>query len=291
MPTTVKTVTFFTLLAASLCFFACKDDPETQTPKFAASLNGLSWEGDTKFIKATLTNGQIRITPTFCGITLFFDGKTAGTYSTGRDKFNYAIAQDKDCNDLFYTNLEDLNTGQLEITSIDTDKKLVSGKFSFTAKSKLGASLLVQDGVFENISYAEAQGNSNNKPIRVSIEENGKRYALNNVGDFSDYQLYASNNVDNKILTLIFPNTPFFSGTYDLAPLDVFDGKIRLVYNLIQSSTEISVYDPAPGSQLTMTVPAGSVTSFLGSFDVTLEKQGGTGPDTIQLKSEFEVYQ
>lgn len=292
MQTTLKFCSLLLLTGLSLFFSSCKDDSSDQIVRFTALRNGQVWEIDPTSVSAKFKNGQIEIVTGLCGVQLLFDRQQLGGYGTGREQFSFAVAHDQTCGHLFYSNLEDFITGSLELTGIDRDKKTISGKFSFSAKSSSGAPLTITDGVFDHIPFTEEAGNPFNKPLRVWVEEDGKKYAMNS-SSYSGYRLYATTGSQNKILDIFFPPTSYVPGTYDVTPIGTAGANPHLAYTLIQgaNSLDLSTYEPAPGSQMNITVPAGSATSFLGNFDIMLLKQGGSGPDTLRVKSEFEVYE
>lgn len=94
-------------------------------------------------------------------------------------------------------------------------------------------------------------------------------------------------------MSFFWTGISFYPDTFDLTPVGDPNGNPHLYYLIPESGLIASGYDPAPGSKFIMTVPPGSATSFLGSFDIMLVKEPGlgVGPASIHLKSEFEVYQ
>jgi hypothetical protein len=70
--------------------------------------------------------------------------------------FHLAYVEDKQSNITYSTDIyPPQNTGYLEITTIDTIKKTLSGSFAFTAYNTEGFSTVVKNGVLLNVPFIE----------------------------------------------------------------------------------------------------------------------------------------
>ncbi len=150
----------------------------------------------------------------------------------------------------------------------------------------------VENGVFENIHFFEKTGNLSKKASRGWLEEEGKKYALN-VPPLQPHLIYGTTSAEGKTLSLHFPEIYSIStGDYAVTPVGTDYRDLHVVYSLVHSATATSEYEPAPGSQVHLTLPPGTTSTFLVNFDdLLLLKKSGSGPDSLHVKSAFEVYE
>ncbi|GGH04358.1 DUF6252 family protein [Mucilaginibacter phyllosphaerae] len=151
-----KTALFLLFISAVFLSQSCKKDKTTTTttvsPIFQASIGSVSWVPDT--LAATLTYNTITKKKTFTVtgqktqkmIQIIFtdptsvddEGITTGNYKvdgTPYLQFNYSTqVKDASGNYVFepYGTVQP-NSGTFNISSIDTDKKTITGSFNFTA--------------------------------------------------------------------------------------------------------------------------------------------------------------
>jgi hypothetical protein len=163
------------LLAMSLVLIGCSKDEDSESTtsgSITATINGTPWVG-TKIINVSLLqkasmgvqsfeisaqNEKQNLMIVFLSDITTVKGMPVGTYSYDNDDAAFGNAYILGSN----TYIEYFcNAGQLKITTIDVDKKTISGTFSFESKKSgtLQTGIVTPDvvnvtnGVFTNLTY------------------------------------------------------------------------------------------------------------------------------------------
>ncbi|OFX17577.1 MAG: hypothetical protein A2033_04550 [Bacteroidetes bacterium GWA2_31_9] len=145
----------------SLTFMSCKkDDPITPqdiitNASMTAKIDGATWSSFTRVtvqksgmfsIIGTSSEGQV--------IDVTVKGITVGDY-------NFSVTMDSasaQCGSIYKPSVNNNDStfisksGQVKITSIDTEKKLVSGSFNFIV-TKLDIDKIITEGKFQDLQY------------------------------------------------------------------------------------------------------------------------------------------
>lgn len=146
-----KLFTWFivSVIIASITTVACKKDEETyngQSISMHAKLDGHDWS--TSSVYANYSSGILSIVgsnPLLGTITISVNEFSEGTYELGTDIHKFATYTNKD-QITYFSN--PYGSGEVSISTIDTDNKFVSGTFYFNAKAIAGNQIIATEGVF-----------------------------------------------------------------------------------------------------------------------------------------------
>jgi hypothetical protein len=149
MRSKLSTIIVLAILLSSFYYTGCKKDTETIDGlpiSMTAKLNGNDWS--TSQVSANYNSGIISIfgyNPLKGTIVISINEFDEGTYEFGSDINKFATYANKD-QIIYYTN--PYGSGEISISSIDTDKKYLTGTFNFIAKDVSGNTITATEGAF-----------------------------------------------------------------------------------------------------------------------------------------------
>lgn len=154
----MKTPNFFLLLTLSLfLFFGCNNEDDAapnDQAQMTVTVAGEAWEAATT--GASYIQGRLGLTGMASdGSTIIFglDGFGLGQYDSFEGSLNVLTWQETN-GGLAYVSHWENASGQVNIEHINETDSLLSGTFQFTGiVPSTGASVVVSDGVFNNIKY------------------------------------------------------------------------------------------------------------------------------------------
>lgn len=202
------------------------------TGSFTATIDGVKFTAD-KVAGASRSLGVINITGiSNTGETIILAVGDSGVHVYTMDietMYNVGIYM-KGTEDSYGTNGGDepsQSGGTLSITSIDTDKKTISGKFSMTVfRSFDGKQKKITEGVFKNISYETQPIPPANTKDTFRVKIDGSSFPVYSIVGvninntfFNTLSITVNNQAANKTVGLIMPSD-VKPGTYDYSPLD-----------------------------------------------------------------------
>ena len=137
----------FSFVIAGILITGCKKDNNNgQDISMTAQLDGHDWS--TTEVYANNNSGYLNIVgsnPLKGTITFTLNDFNEGTFELGNDIHTFGTYTNKD-QITYFTN--PYGSGQVSITSIDTEGKYITGTFSFIAKSISGNSITATEGSF-----------------------------------------------------------------------------------------------------------------------------------------------
>ena len=146
------------LLAAAATLTGCLDDDTsphdpTATRLLAAKINGTEWTAISPTATRIVPPAAMTVVGSGDGtqLTLNIRAAAIGTYQLGGTT-HVAICRH---NGTEFTTKQAGAKGNITITAYDEANKLISGNFTFTARTAAGESLTVNGGRFVNVKWAE----------------------------------------------------------------------------------------------------------------------------------------
>jgi len=123
------------------------------TPSFSATIAGRTWTAESPSATRVVPPNALTIigSSSASGDYISINLRASKTGSYSLDGTTHMAVYKKD--GVEYTTQN--GSGTLNISKYDEEKKLVSGTFSFVAKSSSGSSITVSNGTFANIKWSE----------------------------------------------------------------------------------------------------------------------------------------
>jgi hypothetical protein len=200
-------------------------NPANGAGSMKAKINSTQWSSD-KFAAAYRLVGLISITGVdnnkrYISFTLVDSG--VHKYVLSDETINYAVLLDSsESNKNAYStnqgNYPSESGGEVNVTSIDENKKTISGTFSFKVfREEDGAQKTITEGSFTNLTYATSMPQASvTDTFRVKID--GSSWAphfITGVSALGQISISASNSSATKSVGLTFPSN-IQPGTYTL---------------------------------------------------------------------------
>jgi hypothetical protein len=148
--------TALVLLATLIC--GCEDDNPLSSGgadnTIAAKVDGTAWKNVDISASRVVPPGAITIVGVSAGeqISLQIRSTGTGTYSLSAGEQQWASYSKSGTQ---YTTTYPGGSGTLIVTKYDEANRLISGTFSFSAKSAGGGTVEITDGVFTNVRWSE----------------------------------------------------------------------------------------------------------------------------------------
>ena len=145
----LTTILLISFTVSCIIVTGCKKDEVTVNGHkitMTAKLDGHDWS--TSEVYANNNSNYLNIVgsnPLKGTITFTLDGFSESTFELGNNIHTFGTYTNKD-QITYFTN--PYGSGQVTITSIDTDNKIITGTFNFIAKSISGNSITATDGSF-----------------------------------------------------------------------------------------------------------------------------------------------
>lgn len=193
---------------------------------FVATIDGVKFTAD-KVSAASMSLGVIALT----GISNAGESITLRVADSGVHMYALDIgsasnvgAYSKDSEFAFATNQGDSpeqSGGTLSVTSINTDKKTISGKFSMNVYRQYdGKQKKITEGVFKDISYETEPLPPANAKDTFRVKVDGTAFPVYSIAAFNLFNMIsisANDQAAGKTIGLTMPSG-VKAGTYDLSP-------------------------------------------------------------------------
>jgi hypothetical protein len=249
-------------LGVALSLFSCTKELSQEAPvqissssgDFYATIDGQYWQGDS-IRQAVVAGGTLTITgvgKTGDALAIILPDLQTGVYELNGQSAGYALFTNLgDTTNLYLSNgIADSSKagGVVNLTSVDTVHKTVSGTFQFNLYQESGATVkVVTAGVFNNISYGgggvvtppDQQPGTGNKDTLLAKVDNAGWTAAQVVIDVENNLLVIAGISGQQTLAVYMP-VNITAGTY---PLQFSSGQYFAAFNPDTQTSLLSVDD------------------------------------------------